>query len=55
MAEIDVQRRGPGMLPWLLGILLLAALAAAGLWLLDGRGDDRALEGVAEPAVATPR
>ena len=50
MADIDVRGRAPGVRPWIVGILLLAALAAAGLWLLDERADDRALEGVSAPA-----
>jgi|GEM_PF-6676061 len=50
MADIDTRRRGPGARPWILGILLLAALAALGLWLLDERADDRALEGVSATA-----
>ena len=50
MADIDVRRRGPGPRPWILGILLLAALAALALWLLDDRGDDRALESVSQAA-----
>lgn len=49
MAETDVRGRAPGLRPWILGILLLAALAAAGLWLLDERADDRALDGVSAP------
>lgn len=52
MAEIDVRPRRPGALPWLVGLLFLAGLAALGLWLLDERGDDRALQGVADPAAA---
>jgi predicted outer membrane lipoprotein len=50
MADIDVTRRGPGLRPWILGILLLAALAALGMWLLEERGDDRALDGVSAEA-----
>jgi hypothetical protein len=50
MAEIEVTRRGPGVRPWILGILLLAALAALGVWLLEERGDDRTLEGVSAEA-----
>lgn len=53
MADIDVRPRGPGARPWIVGILLLAALAALGVWLLDGREDDRALQEVSGP-VATP-
>ena len=54
MADIDVRPRGPGLRPWLAGILLLALLAALGLWLLDGRADDRTLEGISEPAEDAP-
>jgi hypothetical protein len=50
MADIDVTRRGPGLRPWIIGILLLAALAALGVWLLEERGDDRTLEGVSAEA-----
>jgi hypothetical protein len=49
MADIDVRPRGPGPRPWILGILMLVILAALGLWLLDERGDDRALQGVSGP------
>ena len=50
MADIDVRPRGPGLRPWIAGILLLAALAALGVWLLDDRGDDRTLESVSTRA-----
>lgn len=50
MADIDVTRRGPGLRPWILGILLLAVLAALGMWLLEERGDDRTLDGVSTEA-----
>lgn len=50
MTESHARRRAPGLRPWILGILLLAALAALGVWLLDERADDRALDGVAAPA-----
>ncbi len=50
MADLDVTRRAPGLRPWILGILLLAALAALGVWLLEERGDDRTLEGVSAEA-----
>lgn len=52
MADIDVRPRRPGLRPWLMGILLLAVLAALGVWLLDGRSDDRALDAVSGPAAA---
>jgi hypothetical protein len=50
MSDIDATRRGPGLRPWILGILLLVALAALGTWLLEERGDDRTLEGVSAEA-----
>ena len=50
MADIDARPGGPGLRPWIVGILLLAALAALGLWLLDERADDRALQGVSRTA-----
>ena len=46
MADIEVRPRGPGLRPWIAGLLLLAALAALGLWLLDDPAGDRALESV---------
>jgi hypothetical protein len=37
MADIDVQRRGPGILPWVLGLILLALV----VWgLSEVLGDD---------------
>lgn len=54
MADIDVRPRGPGPRPWILGILLLVILAVLGVWLLDERGDDRALQGVSGPVAAPP-
>lgn len=39
MADLDVRPRPPGWKPWVAGILLLALLAAAALWLLDRRAD----------------
>ncbi|MBW3572334.1 MAG: hypothetical protein KY467_14630 [Gemmatimonadetes bacterium] len=50
MAEIDVTRRGPGLRPWIFGVLLLAALAALGVWLLEERADNRTLEAVSAEA-----
>lgn len=37
MAEIHVERKGRSPLPWILGLLLLAALA---FMLLRGRGEE---------------
>lgn len=50
MADLDVRRRAPGLRPWIAGVLLLAALAALAVWLLDERADDRTLEGVSRAA-----
>lgn len=50
MADIDVQRRGPGPRPWIYGVLALLVLAVLAVWLLDERADDRALDGAATPA-----
>jgi len=33
-----------------IGVLVLAAVAALAFWLLDSRAEDRALEGVSGPA-----
>jgi hypothetical protein len=41
MAEIHVERKGRSPLPWILGLLLLAALA---FMLLRGRGEDEVQE-----------
>ena len=46
MADARTQWRGPGARPWVIGILVLAAVAALAFWLLDSRAEDRALEGV---------
>ncbi len=50
MADTHVNPRGPGLRPWIVGILLLAVLAALGMWLLEERGDDRTLDGVSTEA-----
>ena len=51
MADAQTQWRGPGARPWVIGILVLAAVAALAFWLLDSRAEERALEGVS----GTPR
>lgn len=55
MADIDIQRKGPLIWPWILGLLVLGLLA----WLLFAGGDDEvevvdpgAVGAVTEPAVA---
>ena len=39
MADVDLDPRPPGWKPWAAGIVLLALLAAAALWLLDRRAE----------------
>jgi hypothetical protein len=46
MGNDDVRVRGPGPRPWIIGIVLLALVAALAFWLLDERADDKALEGI---------
>jgi len=50
MADARTRWRGPGARPWVIGVLVLAAVAALAFWLLDSRAEDRALEGVSGPA-----
>ena len=42
----DLRARGPGPRPWIIGIVLLALVAALAFWLLDERADDKTLEGI---------
>jgi hypothetical protein len=44
MADLDVRPPAPGWKPWLAGLLLLALLAAAALWLLDGGAEVPAVQ-----------
>lgn len=52
MADIDVRQRGPGARPWIIGIVLLAVVAALAFWLLDEGADDQTLDGVSAKVVA---
>jgi hypothetical protein len=44
MENGDLRGRGPGPRPWIIGIMLLALVAALAFWLLDERADDKTLE-----------
>ncbi len=54
MTETEAGRRAPGLRPWIVGILAPAALAALGVWLLDERADDRALDSVSGAVAEWP-
>lgn len=47
MADINVERKRPSLVPWVIGLILLAVLIWAGARLLGGSDD------VQEPAVET--
>ena len=46
MENGDHRVRGPGPRPWIIGIVLLALVAALAFWLLDERADDKTLDGI---------
>lgn len=52
MEDRNTGVRGPGARPWIVGIVLLALVAALAFWLLDERADDRALDGMSSRAGA---
>jgi hypothetical protein len=51
MADIKVERKGPKIWPWIIGLIVLALLVWA-LMELFGRKDPGAVEG--QPAAAAP-
>jgi hypothetical protein len=53
VAEINVERKPRNLLPWILGVLLLAALAFV-LWRYVGGGGDAAPDGAVVVDSATP-
>ncbi len=55
MENGDLRARGPGPRPWIIGIVLLALVAALAFWLLDERADDKTLDGISgRGAAAAP-
>jgi hypothetical protein len=54
MEDNDVRVRGPGARPWIIGIVLLALVAALAFWLLDERADDKTLDGISGRGAAAP-
>lgn len=54
MENGDLRVRGPGPRPWIIGIVLLALVAALAFWLLDERADDEALDGISRRGAAAP-
>jgi hypothetical protein len=52
MENGDVRARGPGPRPWIIGIVLLALVAALAFWLLDERADDKTLESISSRGAA---
>ena len=55
MENGDLRARGPGPRPWIIGIVLLALVAALAFWLLDDGADDRALEGISSRGATASR
>ena len=55
MADIDVERRGTSIWPWIIGLIILALLLWLLFALLDDDGDEVAVEEpVAAPVIAEP-
>jgi hypothetical protein len=54
MENGDLRVRGPGPRPWIIGIVLLALVAALAFWLLDERADDKTLDGISRGGGAAP-
>jgi hypothetical protein len=55
MENEQARVRGPGPRPWIIGIALLALVAALAFWLLDERADDKALDGMSSRGGAAAR
>ncbi|HEY0035620.1 MAG TPA: hypothetical protein VGB66_02970 [Longimicrobium sp.] len=52
MENGDLRARGPGPRPWIIGIVLLALVAALAFWLLDERADDKTLDSISRRRAA---
>lgn len=52
MENGDLRARGPGPRPWIIGIVLLALVAALAFWLLDERADDKTLDSISRRGAA---
>jgi hypothetical protein len=52
MEDNDARVRGPGARPWIIGIVLLALVAALAFWLLDERADDKTLDSISRRGAA---
>lgn len=52
--DLRVRGPGPGPRPWIIGIVLLALVAALAFWLLDERADDKTLDGISSRGAAAP-
>jgi len=55
MENGDLRVRGPGPRPWIIGIVLLALVAALAFWLLDERADDKTLDSISGRGSAAPQ
>lgn len=55
MENGDLRARGPGPRPWIIGIVLLALVAALAFWLLDERADDRTLDSISGRGASAPQ
>ncbi|HEY7770259.1 hypothetical protein [Longimicrobium sp.] len=52
MENGDLRVRGPGPRPWIIGIVLLALVAALAFWLLDDGADDKTLDSISRRGAA---
>jgi hypothetical protein len=52
MENGELRVRGPGPRPWIIGIVLLAVVAALAFWLLDDGADEKTLDSISRRGAA---